>query len=92
MSGLTANQYGERKGAVGQRFGKMKTAMGFGVTQDFHSIRRTVATLLENAQVPEGVAADIIGHAKKTMTYGLYSGGNTLAVKAKALAKATYSA
>ena len=90
LSGLTANQYGERKGAVGQRFGKMKTAMGFGVTQDFHSIRRTVATLLENAQVPEGVAADIIGHAKKTMTYGLYSGGFSLEIKTSALAKLSY--
>jgi hypothetical protein len=29
------------------------------------------ATLLENVGIPEGVAADIIGHDKTTMTYGL---------------------
>jgi hypothetical protein len=32
----------------------------------FHSIRKTVATLLEDAQCPEGIAADIIGHDKPT--------------------------
>jgi hypothetical protein len=33
--------------------------------------------MLENAGVVENVAADIIGHDKPTMTYGLYSGGNS---------------
>lgn len=56
----------------------------------FHSIRKTVSTLLENAGVPEGAAADIIGHEKKTMTYGLYSGGSSLAVKAEAIEKLEY--
>ena len=41
----------------------------------FHSIRKTAATVFEQAAVPEGVTADIIGHEKQTMTYGLYSGG-----------------
>ncbi len=90
LSGLTANQYGERKGAIGQRFGKMKTAMGFDKTRDFHSVRRTVATILENAGVLEGVTADIVGHAKKTLTYGLYSGGATLETKRAALEKLVY--
>ena len=38
----------------------------------FHSLRRTVATLLEDAGVPEGIAADILVHEKKTLSYGLY--------------------
>lgn len=33
----------------------------------------------------EGVAADILGYEKQTMTYGLYSGGTPLANKAKAI-------
>ncbi len=56
----------------------------------FHSIRKTVVTILENAGVPENVVADIVGHEKTTMTYGLYSGGTTLAVKREALDKLAY--
>jgi hypothetical protein len=41
----------------------------------FHSISKTVVTLLENAGVSENVAADIVGHEKPRITYGLYSGG-----------------
>jgi hypothetical protein len=69
------NQYHERSAAIGKRFGRLKTSLGFGPEHVFHSIRKTVATLLEDAQCPEGIAADIIGHDKPTMTYGLYSGG-----------------
>ncbi len=68
----------------------MKTALGFGPAHDFHSLRKTVVTTLENAGVPENVVADIVGHEKTTMTYGLYSGGVSLAVKRKALAKLSY--
>ena len=45
---------------------------------------------MENASVPENVVADIVGHAKTTMTYGLYSDGLSLAVKQEALAKLAY--
>ncbi len=82
------NQYGDRGTALGQRFGRLKTAMGFGPELVFHSIRKTVATLLEDAQCPEGIAADILGHDKPTMTYGLYSGGSSLATKREWLEKA----
>ncbi len=56
----------------------------------FHSLRKTVVTILENAGVPENVVADIVGHEKPTMTYGLYSGGVSLTVKREALAKLAY--
>ena len=32
----------------------------------------------------------MVGHKKATITYGLYSGGHTLATKAEALAKLQY--
>ena len=35
-------------------------------------------TELENIGCPEAVTADIVGHKKQTITYGLYSGGNRL--------------
>jgi hypothetical protein len=46
-----------------------------------------VAILLENAGVAEGVGADVLGHDKPTMTYGLYSGGASLKVKREAIEK-----
>ena len=36
------------------------------------------------------MVADIVGHEKPTMTYGLYSGGVSHAVKAEALTKLSY--
>ncbi len=38
----------------------------------------------------ENVVADLVGHEKTTMTFGLYSGGLTLAVKREALDKLAY--
>ena len=35
--------------------------------------------------MPEGVAADLVGHEKQTMTYGVYSGGSGLVQLAKAV-------
>ena len=64
--------------------------MRFGSQHVFHSLRKTVVTILENAGVPENVVADIVGHEKTTMTYGLYSGGVSLGVKRDASAKLAY--
>jgi len=87
---LPANKYGARSGAIGKRFSKMKTALGYDGRWVFHSLRKTVSTLLENAEVPEGVAADILGHEKASLTYGLYSGGTSLARKSAAIEKLDY--
>ena len=35
-----------------------------------------MGTLFEQAEVLEGVAADILGHEKQTMTYGLTPGAS----------------
>ena len=90
LSGLTANKYGDRSNGIGKRFGKLKASLGFGQQHVFHSMRKTVVTILENAGVPENVVADIVGHEKTTMTYGLYSGGVSLAVKREALDRLAY--
>ena len=72
--------------------GRLKTAAGFGQEHVFHSNRKTVATLLENAGVPEGVAADIIGHDKPTIDVWavLGRGGASLKVKREAIEKLEY--
>ena len=90
LSGLTFNKYGDRSNGIGKRFGRLKTGLSFGSQLVFHSIRKTVVTILENAGVPENVVADIVGHEKTTMTYGLYSGGLSLAVKSDGLDKLAY--
>jgi integrase len=84
------NQYNERSTGLGRRFGRLKTSLGYGPELVFHSLRKTVTTKLEQAGVPEGVAADIVGHEKQTMTYGLYSGGSSMTQKMDAIIKITY--
>ena len=71
--------------AVGKRFGRLKSAAGFGGDLVFHSLRKTYATTCEQLGIPEGVAADILGHEKETMTYGLYSGGTSVEQKKEAV-------
>jgi hypothetical protein len=61
-----------------------------GPASGVHSIRKAMARLLENADVPENVSADILGHDKSTMTYGLYSGGTSLKTKREANEKLRY--
>lgn len=90
LTGLTFNKYMQRSNAIGKRFGHMKTAQGFGKEHVFHCFRNTVTTQLENASIPEGVAADIVGHEKKTITYGLYSGGTSAKIKFEAVKKIKY--
>jgi integrase len=90
LSGLPANKYGVRGGAVGKRFARLRQSLGFGPQHVFHSIRKTVATLLEDAGVAENVAADILGHEKPRITYGLYSGGSSLKTKRAAIEKLDY--
>ena len=82
---LKPNRFGDMSDAIGKRFSRLKKELGYDKSLVFHSIRATVATLLENAGVPEGVSADIVGHEKPNMTYGLYSGGASLELKREAI-------
>lgn len=82
------NQHGERSAPLSKRFGRLKVRLGHGPALVFHSIRKLTATLFEDAQCPEGIAADILGHEKPTMTYGLYSAGSSLATKREWIEKA----
>lgn len=90
LSGLSKDRYGARGNGIGKRFAYLKKAKGFDDRCVFHPIRKTVVTILENAGVAENVVADTVGHEKATVTFGLYSGGTSLAVKTKALANLVY--
>lgn len=90
LSGLTPDKYGDRSAAIGKRFGHLKSKLGFGESHVFHSFRHTVVGQLESRGVPENVAADIVGHEKPRITYGLYSGRNPLDVMREAIEKLSY--
>lgn len=84
------SKFDDRSNAIGKRFGRLKTSMGFTSRYVFHSIRKTFTTLLENASINENITADIVGHEKPRITYGLYSGGANLEVKRDAILKVRY--
>jgi integrase len=90
LSDLSKNKYGDRSNAIGKRFGRLKTKQKFSSRYVFHSIRKTFTTMLENAGVGENLAADIVGHEKPRITYGLYSGGASLEVMREAVKKVAY--
>lgn len=64
---------------------------GVSAAHVFHSTRNTLAILMERAGVARGIAADIVGHDKKTMT-GLYISGSAKEHKLAAISTVVYSA
>lgn len=91
IGNLTLSKYQDRSNAIGKRFGRLKKSLGFSKRYVFHSIRKTFTTQLENAGVHENISADIVGHEKPRITYGLYSGGTNLEVKREAINKVSYT-
>ena len=75
LTGLSLNKYGDRCNAVGKRFGRLKTRLGYGKDYVFHSFRRGFATKLENAMIPRTVVARLMGHELGDQTFGGYSDG-----------------
>ena len=69
--------YGDRSNAISKRFGRLKAKLGYDRRYVFHSIRKTFTSRLEAAGVPELLAARLLGHEVKTISYGLYSSGST---------------
>ncbi len=90
ISSLSKDQYGDRSNAMSLRFSELKTKAGCVSTLVFHSLRRTLITLLEQAEVPENFSCDIVGHAKGTMGYGHYSGGASMVNKKESIEKVSY--
>jgi len=78
------------KSSVSGRFGEFKKELGYGKETDFHSIRRTFCTELENLGCPEAVTANIVGHKKQTMTYGPYSGVSRIELMREWIEKLSY--
>lgn len=79
--------FGERSSAIGKRFGRLKTQLGYDGRYVFHSFRKTMATLLERLGLHHNEAAEIIGHEKLGETYGRYSKGLTILRKQELINK-----
>lgn len=91
MTKLPSDQYDKRSGVMSKRFGILKTKLGFSSrVYTAHSFRSTLVTMLENSGISENLAADIVGHKKPRVTYGLYSGGATVELMRDALEKVSY--
>ena len=59
----TANNKRDVRGApIGQRFGRLKTRLGYGRVHSFNSLRHTFLSLLAHANVPLDVIRDLGGH------------------------------
>jgi integrase len=93
VSGLggKGGQDGRRAHSAGVRFSKLKAEWGFDATLNFHGLRRTFAKRLESAGVPQNVAESLLGHARRSLSYGRYSDGADTRVLAEAVEAVSYS-
>lgn len=58
---------------LGVSFTRLKRSLGFpDKTKTFHSLRHTVATKLATSGCPEHLAALVLGHTHKALSYGHY--------------------
>jgi integrase len=94
VSGVNSKGGSDRRADVlGKRFGRLvRNKIKLPKSKVFHCFRNTAISKLEQAGVPENTAADIVGHEKDTVTYGLYSSGTTIRQRLTALNKIDYSA
>lgn len=69
------NKYSIRSDNISKEFGRAKTALGYGITHNFHSVRRTVITTLHHNNVPPLTLSSIVGHETGTITFDVYSEG-----------------
>jgi integrase len=69
------NRYGKRGDALGKRFTRLKTSLGFDERHTFHSIRHSVVFLFRRAECPIEIRNQILGHeAGDTGAGGDYGG------------------
>ena len=86
---LSTNMYGSRSDAIGKRFGRLKTSLGFEGNYTFHSIRHTVASELFRIDPTQHLVLSLmLGHSTKamqsSMTLNTYVHGNDM-VRAREL-------
>jgi integrase len=72
----------KRSWNVSKAFGHYTRKLDLGEgRQVFHTLRNTFTEAMEAAEVPESTTKLIIGHARQSMTYGLYSKGRRVQLR-----------
>jgi integrase len=81
----------KRSHFASKAFGRFLRANGFtDNTLNFHSLRRSFTQRAESATVPESTTKLLTGHARQSLTYGLYSPGPEFPTLAAAIAKVSF--
>lgn len=81
----------KRSWHVSKAFGRYTRKLGLGEKrQVFHALRNTFIEVMEAAEVPESTVKLITGHARQSMTFGRYSKGERVPLRA-AINKLRYS-
>jgi len=70
------NRYGQRGDALGKRFTRLKTSLGFDENHTFHSIRHSVVHLFRKAECPLEIRNQILGHEDGDSGAGAGYGGH----------------
>ena len=81
----------KRSWNVSKAFGHYTHKLDLGEErQVFHALRNTFIEVMEAAEVPESTIKLIVGHARQSLTYGLYSKGQRVPLR-DAIKKLRYS-
>lgn len=76
---------------MSKAFGRYRDKMKLSRATDFHSFRRTVATLMENLGLDQMKQARHMGHKLGTLAFDIYSGGSSVKTKIEVAKKIRYS-
>ena len=91
IDGLPAGTRDQKRGhSLGNRFSDVKSELfpeSAPRELTFHGLRSTFITAMERAGIPESTAKLIDGHARQSLSYGLYSKGLDLDGLAEAMSK-----
>lgn len=90
IKSTSGNKYGNRSDALSKQFGRLKTDLEYNNQFVFHSLRKTVITQLQRADVPGILIASIVGHETGTITFDVYSAGPSPKQKFSAISKLRY--
>ncbi len=90
IKSTSGNKYGNRSDALSKQFGRLKTDLGYNSQFVFHSLRKTVITQLQRADIPGILIAAIVGHETGTITFDVYSSGPSPKQKLHAISKLQY--
>jgi integrase len=87
---ISNNKYGIRSDPVLKRFSYLKEKMGYGSEVVLYSFRKTVITMLQQADVSSDIIPYLVGHEPESFSLRAYGGGPTYLQKISALHNLKY--